>query len=145
MKVVLKLKDDAFHLEAHNESGRTVDIDGSPAIGGHNLGARPMELVLMGLGGCSGIDVISILRKQRQGLAGLAIDVEGDRAENEVPAVFRRIRVHFDAHGDLDPDRVRHAVQLSMEKYCSVARMLEASAEISHSFSVNGQRQQADS
>ena len=144
MRVVLKRQDDAFHLEAQNESGRTVHIDGSPAIGGHNLGARPMELILMGLGGCSGIDVISILKKQRQALSDLTITVEGDRADDETPAVFRKIRVHFDAHGSLEPGRVRQAVALSMDKYCSVARMLESSAAITHTFSVNGELQSPD-
>ncbi len=121
-----------------------VQVDGSPAVGGEGLGARPMEIVLVGLGGCSGIDVVSILKKQRQVLRDLTITVEGDRAENETPAVFRRIRVHFDAHGDLDPVQVRRAVELSMEKYCSVARMLESTAAISHTFSVNGALQQED-
>lgn len=141
MHVVLRRKDDAFHMEATSDGGHLVQIDGSAAIGAREQGARPMELILMGLGGCSGIDVISILKKQRQELRDLTITVDGERDPNETPSVFRKIRVHFAATGELDADRLRHAVGLSMEKYCSVAKMLEKTAEITHAFSLNGVEQ----
>jgi len=138
MRVELNRIDDAFHMEAKNEGGNSVHLDGSPAIGGHDLGARPMELVLMGLGGCSAMDVISILKKQREPLKELRIVVDGERAEGEVPAVFQDIKVEFHLEGDLKPDKVKRAVSLSMETYCSVSRMLEKTAKISARIFLNG-------
>lgn len=132
MKIRLRLADPPYHLEAVNESGNTVHLDASPGIGGENRGARPMELMLIGLAGCSGIDVIHMLRKQRQPLEGLEVSVEADRHEDQVPALFREIRVHFRATGPVEPARLERAVRLSMEKYCSVARILERTARIDY-------------
>ena len=137
MKVELLRIDDAFHLEARNETGRTVDIDGSPAIGGNNLGARPMELLLMGLGGCSAIDIISILKKQRQNPEGFSVSIDGERPADAVPALFEKIHVTFNFTGDLDESKVKRAIDLSMETYCSVAKTLEKTATITYSFTIN--------
>lgn len=97
-----------------------------------------MELILMGLGGCSAIDVISILRKQKQEISDVRIVVDGDRVE-DIPAVFSKIRMHFEIDGQLDRNKVERAIQLSVEKYCSVYAMLIKTAEITYSFSVNGE------
>jgi putative redox protein len=132
MRVVLRRANDAVHFVAETGGGGRVPIDGAPAIGGQGLGARPMELLLAGLGGCSAIDVLGILRKQRQTVDDLTVAVEGERAPGE-PSVFMRIHVHFAVRGPTDGDAVARAVALSMDKYCSVARVLEQTAAISYS------------
>jgi putative redox protein len=132
MRVMLRRANDAVHFVAETGGGGRVPIDGAPAIGGQGLGARPMELLLAGLGGCSAMDVVSILRKQRQTVDDLAVAVEGERAPGE-PSVFTRIHVHFAVRGPTDGDAVARAVALSMDKYCSAARVLEQTAAISYS------------
>lgn len=122
---------------AEADSGHGLIIDGSPAIGGRNLGPRPMELVLAGLGGCTAMDVIEILRKQRQDVTDCVIEVDAERAET-VPKVFTRIQLHYIVTGrGLKPAAVERAVKLSAEKYCSVSAMLQSTASIDHSFEVN--------
>lgn len=130
MKVNLRRIDDAFHLEAENETGQLAYTDGSPDIGGHNLAFRPMQMVLAALGGCSSIDVILLLKKQRQNLQHIEIEVEGDRVDKD-PAVFHTIRVNYKLYGDLDPKKVERACRISIEKMCSVSIMLEKSVDIS--------------
>ncbi|ROR29572.1 OsmC family protein [Inmirania thermothiophila] len=113
-------------------SGHAVVMDGAPEAGGRNLGPRPMEMVLLGLAGCTGFDVVTILRKARQAVTDCVVEVEAERAET-VPRVFTRIHVHYRVRGrGLDARAVARAVQLSAEKYCSVSRMLAASVEIRH-------------
>jgi len=136
MKVTLTRQNDAVHFEARTESGATLDIDGAPSVGGQGLGARPMEVVLCALGGCSGIDVLSILAKQRQPVDGLVITIDGVRDPDATPSLFRTIHVHFSLTGGAEEDKVSRAVALSMEKYCSVARLLERTATISFSHTV---------
>ena len=135
MRVVLRRANDAVHFVAETGAGGRVPIDGAPAVGGQGLGARPMELLLAGLGGCSAIDVVGILAKQRQRVEDIAVTVEGERPPGE-PSVFSRIHVHFTVRGALDPAAVARAVALSMDKYCSAARVLEQSAVLSHSHEV---------
>lgn len=139
MKVELVRVDDAFHFEASGISGVKNNIDANPEIGGHNLGARPMEMLLMGLGGCSAIDVILILKKQRQVIEDLRISVEGDREKIEGTEMspFRKINIHFIFKGNLDAAKVEKAINMSMEKYCSATAQLQASATITHSFEIN--------
>lgn len=139
MKIVLDRVDDAFHFEAKNEDGKIVNIDGAPAIGGHGNGVRPMQLLIMGLGGCSGIDVVLILKKQKQVIEDLQIELDAERHENMEPATFKDIHVTFKFKGELDPKRVKRAVSLSMDKYCSVAKILEESANITYGATVNGE------
>ncbi len=112
-----------------NASGAVSVIDGPADMGGENAGLRPMETLLSALAGCSSMDVIHILKKQRQNLDKLEVEVEGERAD-AVPAVFTKIHLRFVAHGDLDPAKVQKAVELSMEKYCSVSKMLQPSVQI---------------
>ncbi len=135
MKVRLK-QFGALNFEARADSGHRVVMAASPEVGGEGAGPRPMEMVLMGLGGCSGIDVALILRKSRQRVRDFEIDIEAERAD-AVPAVFTRIHVHYRFRGEnLDPGKVARAVALSMEKYCSVTRMLERAATITHDFEI---------
>ncbi len=124
----------AFIGEA--ESGHAVVMDGAPAAGGRNLGPRPMEMLLLGAGGCSSIDVIMILKKSRQAVSDCYVELEAERAETD-PKVFTRIHMHFVVKGkDIKPEAVEKAVKLSAEKYCSASIMLGATAEMTHDFEV---------
>lgn len=117
-------------------SGHAVVMDGPPDLGGRNLGVRPMEMLLLGMGGCTAIDVIHILKKARQPVADCVVELEAERAASE-PKVFTRIRVHFVVTGrGLSENHVQRAVSLSAEKYCSASIMLGKTAEISHSFEI---------
>jgi putative redox protein len=136
MKIEVNRLNEAYHFRAINEDGAMMDMDASPEIGGQNLGFRPMQVLLAGLGGCSSIDVISILKKQKQPVLDIRVTIDGERAKNEVPSLFTDIHVHFTLAGDLDEDKVKKAVDLSMDKYCSVAKTLEKTATITHSFSI---------
>lgn len=136
MKVELRRVNNAFHFEAVGVAGVPVHMDASPDIGGENAGARPMEMILMGLGGCSAIDIVLILQKQRQVIEDMAISIEGERVPNETPSVFSKIHVHYTFTGDLQVEKVARAIELSMEKYCSVTAILNKTAVITHSFSI---------
>ena len=136
MKILLKRLNENFHLEATNESGNTVHIDASPAIGGGGEGARPMELLIMGLGGCSSIDIISILKKSRQPLDDIQVEINAEREQGKEPALFTTIHAHYILKGDLHDAQVKRALDLSLEKYCSVARVLEKSATITWSYEI---------
>lgn len=121
---------------AESGSGHAIVVDASPDVGGRDLGARPMELVLMGTGACSAIDVVHILRKARQPVAGCVVELEGDRADAD-PKVFTRIRMHYVVTGKgLNPLQVERAIKLSKEKYCSASVMLEKTAEFSVDFEI---------
>lgn len=122
---------------AESDSGHGIMLDGSPEIGGRNLGARPMEMVLMGLGGCTAIDVMVILGKQRQPVEDCWIELDAERADVAAPKVFTKIHVHYVVKGSgLDPKQVERAVKLSAEKYCSVSAMLKSSVDISYDFEI---------
>ncbi|MBI3791080.1 MAG: OsmC family protein, partial [Gemmatimonadetes bacterium] len=114
-----------------------VPIDGSHVVGGQGLGARPMELLLAGLGGCSAIDVVSILGKQREAITAMTVTVEADREPDVVPSLFTHIHCHFEIAGPVSAANVARAVELSMAKYCSAARILEKSANITWSHAVS--------
>ncbi|MDX1594571.1 MAG: OsmC family protein [Gammaproteobacteria bacterium] len=117
-------------------SGHTVTMDGPPEAGGENRGCRPMELLLLGLGGCTAFDVVSILRKARQPVTGCEVDVTAERAETP-PKVFTRIHLHYRVRGDgLSAKHVARAVSLSKEKYCSASIMLAETAELTHEVSI---------
>ncbi len=135
-KIELIRASDTFHLEALNESGNTIHMDASPDIGGTNKGMRPMQLLLAAMGGCSSVDVINILRKQKQELKDIKITVTGEREKDAVPALYTEVHAHFKLYGDLDKDKVQKAVSLSVEKYCSVAKTLEATAKVTYSFEI---------
>ncbi|MEM9259444.1 MAG: OsmC family protein, partial [Bacteroidota bacterium] len=119
MTVNLHRLDQDFHLQAVNDEGLTMEFDGGAAIGGHNLGFRPMQTVLAAVGACSSIDIVLLLRKQRQELADLKIRLEAERRE-EAPRLFTKIHVHYILSGALDDKKVERACRLSMEKMCSV-------------------------
>lgn len=132
MKITLSRLNEAVYLQAKNEDGLTVDIDGSPEIGGENMGVRPMQLMLMGLAGCSSMDVISILKKQKQQITSYDVIVTGEREKDTVPSLFTEIELEFIIKGKVDLKKAEKAVKLSMEKYCSVTKILEKTATITH-------------
>jgi putative redox protein len=118
------------------ESSHAVLMDGSPAAGGRNLGPRPMEMLLLGAGGCTSFDVMSILKKSRQAVSGCYVELNAERAETD-PKVFTKIHMHFVVTGkDIKPEAVEKAIKLSAEKYCSASIMLGATAAITHDFEV---------
>jgi putative redox protein len=135
MKARVKWVEDATFV-GESGSGHAVVMDGPPDSGGRNLGIRPMEMLLIGMGGCTAFDVVLILRKARQPVTDCVVEIEAERAET-VPKVFTRIHVHFIVTGDGLSDRqVARAVQLSAEKYCSASLMLGKAAEITHDYEV---------
>lgn len=137
---VLWMKDGQFI--AKSDSGHTLIIDGPPDHGGKNLGARPMEMVLMGLGGCTSIDVLDILKKSRQDVTDCVTQLTAERATT-IPAVFTSIHIHFVVTGrNLKPKQVERAIELSSTKYCSAALMLQrGGVEITHDFEIVEQEQ----
>jgi len=127
---------DHMSFVGESDSGHSVVMDGAPDAGGRNLGVRPMEMLLLGLGGCTAFDVVSILHKSRQKMVDCEGEIEAERAE-EIPRIFTRIHIHFVVSGkNLDKNKVAKAVELSADKYCSASRMLEKVAEITHDFEV---------
>jgi putative redox protein len=141
MKISLKRVDDAFHFEAKNEEGKTVQMDAAEKIGGRNQGVRPTQMLLMALAGCSGIDVINILKKQRQPIDDFQVEVEGEQENiQDAAKVFTDIKIKFILLGGMDAQKAKRAVELSMEKYCSVEKTLRlAGAKIDYQISLNGE------
>jgi len=126
-----------FHMEAANEEGGKIRMDGKTSIGGLEGGISPMQLLLAGIGGCSAIDVISILEKQKQDLTDLKVEVDADRQHTDVGySEFKTIHMHFIFSGDLDPKKVERALKLSITKYCSVSKALEKGSEISYDYKI---------
>lgn len=135
MKARIKWVEDATFL-GEAGSGHALVMDGPPESGGRNLGPRPMEMLLLGMGGCTAFDVIMILKKSRQPVTDCVVEISAERAE-QAPKVFTRIHVHFVVTGrGLAEKQVERAVQLSAEKYCSASIMLGKAAEISHDFEI---------
>ncbi len=138
MKIELDLIEPPYVLEAKNPDGNRIRIDANSEIGGKGMGVRPTELLLMGLAGCSGIDILSILAKQKQSVTKFHVDVDGEKEKISTYSVFSKIHVHYHIDGTVDPCKAKHAVELSLGKYCSVSKMLEKTAEIRYSLTVNG-------
>jgi len=136
MKITLEKLDGKLHMEANNEEGGKIRIDGTRSIGGIEGGISPMQLLLAAAGGCSTIDIINILEKQRQNLKNIHVDVDGDRQKVSTYSEFKTIHMHYILEGDLDPDKVEKAIELSIGKYCSVSKALEKSSRITYSFEI---------
>ncbi|MFV5691148.1 OsmC family protein [Flavobacterium sp. LT1R49] len=138
MKITLDRVNDNFHFELKNERGHIVNVDSRPEFGGDNMGASPMELVLMGVAGCSAIDMISILKKQRQEITSFKAEVEGERIQVGEAKPFKEIDVVFFLEGTINEEKAARAAQLSFEKYCSVAKTVEPTATIKYKVVLNG-------
>lgn len=127
---------DGVSFVGESESGHAVVLDGAPENGGRNIGMRPMEMLLIGMGACTSFDVVTILKKARQPIERCVAEISASRAD-EVPKVFTKIHVHFVVTGNvLNPVQVERAVKLSAEKYCSASLMLSKACEISHDFEI---------
>lgn len=127
---------DGVSFVGESETGHAVVLDGAPENGGRNIGMRPMEMLLVGMGACTSFDVVTILKKARQPITDCVAHITASRAD-EVPKVFTTIHVHFVVTGEgLNPHQVERAVKLSAEKYCSASIMLSKACEISHDFEI---------
>lgn len=128
---------DNMSFVGESPSGHSVVMDGPPTAGGRNLGIRPMEMLLLGLGGCSSFDVVSMLKKGKQDLVNCEVEISAERADSN-PKVFTKIHLHFIISGnDLSEKRVARAIELSAEKYCSASIMLGEVADITHDYEIN--------
>lgn len=138
MKININWLGSDFHFEAENETKGKIRIDGNNEIGGLEGGLAPMQLLLAGVGGCSAIDVLHILEKQKQKVTELKVEVDGDRQEVEGASYteYRSIHLHFILSGELDPKKVERALKLSITKYCSASKALEKSSEITYGFEI---------
>ena len=135
MKARIKLSE-GMTFVAESGTGHAIVVDASPDVGGRDLGARPMELVLMGTGACSAVDVVLILRRSRQAIVDCVVELEADRA-TEDPKVFTRIHFHYVVTGkDLSASHVERAIRLSKEKYCSATAMLAKTAQITSDYEI---------
>lgn len=126
-----------LHMEAKNEKGGLIRMDGSQNIGGLEGGFSPMQLLLAGIAGCSAIDIIGILEKQKQKLEDLQVKVDADRVKKDTYSEFQTIHLHFDFKGELEAKKVERAINLSIDKYCSVSKALEKTSAITHSYAIN--------
>lgn len=136
MKVILERKNDEFLLEAKGASGIPVMIDNknSDTV----QGSSPMELILMGVGGCSAIDIIHILKKQRQDITGYKVEVEGERYDLDDAKPFKSVSCHVLLEGPIDPEKAKRAADLSFQKYCSVSKTFDTVVAITYTVSLNG-------
>jgi len=135
MRASIKWVDEAMFV-GETESGHAIVIDGPPEGGGRNMGARPMELLLLGMGGCTAYDVVHMLKKGRHQITACCVELNADRAQS-VPRVFTRIHVHYRIRGrDLSDKAVQRAVQLTTEKYCSASIMLSKAVTVTHDYEI---------
>jgi putative redox protein len=132
-KIELSRVSGDFGFEAKDEYGHLIKMDSNPQSGGLDFGVRPMQMLLMALGGCSAIDVIGILKKQRQEVRDYKMVINGDREPNVEPSLWKEINIEFHLYGNIDPEKAQKAADLSVNKYCSVAATLVAAgAEIKY-------------
>ncbi len=136
MKITVNRLEAPYYLEARNEEGNAFTMDASPDIGGTGRGFRPMQTLLGALGGCSSIDVVTILERSKQRLDDIQVTLEGHRQAGVEPSLFETIHVHFALKGQIEDSKAEFAVKRSMEKYCSVAKTLEPTAKITFSWEV---------
>lgn len=127
---------DGTHMEAENEENGKIRMDGSTSIGGLEGGFSPMQLLLAGVGGCSAIDIIGILEKQKQDIQDLQVEVDGDRQSKDTYSEFTSINLNYIFTGDLEEKKVERAINLSLDKYCSVSKALEKTSKITHSYEI---------
>ena len=140
IKVRVTKQETDFHFRGQNANGHTVDMDDATAYeNGIGSGVGPMQLLLMALGGCSGVDIVSILAKSRQQVERFDMEITGEKPDGISPSVYGDIHVRFIFEGDVEPSKARRAIELSLGKYCSVAATLAKSATIGYDFMVNGE------
>lgn len=140
MKITIERKEEKFLLEAQNEQGNRILMDADEKIGGSGKGMRPMQLLLAAAGGCSSIDVLLILSKQKQEVHSYKVEVSGEKEKVDSYSEFRKIHYDFYLDGNIEPLKALNAVALSLEKYCSVSKTLEKTATITYAVYVNGKK-----
>ena len=124
IEINVNRKEGDFGFEAKDVNGHTIRMDTSPESGGNNFGIRPMQVLLMGMGGCSAIDIVMILKKQRQTIDDFTMKIEGEREDTKDPSLWKNVNIVFELKGDIDVDKAERACELSINKYCSVAETL---------------------
>lgn len=137
MKIKLNRIGDPMHFQAINESGFTIDMDAKPAVGGTGQGMGPMETLISALGGCSSIDIVLFLKKFRQELKDIQVEIDAERNLETTPSLFTKIHAHYHLYGTLEAKQVEKAISLSIDKYCSVAQILKLSAPITYSYTIH--------
>ncbi|MHA4896320.1 OsmC family protein [Pedobacter sp. PWIIR3] len=137
MEINLVRKSGKFNFEAENSGGFKVELDAKEAIGGEGKGFRPMEMLLIGLGGCSGIDMVNVLTKQKEPLNDIRIAIKATRKDEEMPPIFDVIDIHFNLYGDLNLQKVERALALTFDKYCSVSNILGRSATLNFTYEIH--------
>ncbi len=125
IEINLERREGDFGFEATDANGHSVRLDSNPESGGVNYGVRPMQILLMGLGGCSGIDIVSILKKQRQQVDDFKMKITGEREKGKEPSLWENVHLVFELKGKIDIDKAKRACELSMDKYCSVAETIK--------------------
>ncbi len=125
-KILFDRVDDAYAFEAKDANGHSLRMDAAAAIGGHESGFRPMQTLLAALGGCSGVDIVSILQKQRQKISRFSMEINGEREQGKEPALWKEVHIVFYISGAVEEEKARKACSLSVDKYCSVAATLRA-------------------
>lgn len=136
MNLTLSRLSAPYHFAIKNASGNTVETDASTDFGGGDAALRPMELLLAGLSSCSSIDVVLLLKKMRQPLIDIRVYINAERRQNEIPSLFEKIHLHFVLYGALDQEKAEKAIDMSIDKYCSVAKILEKTCAITWDFEI---------
>jgi putative redox protein len=136
MNLILSRLSAPFHFSIKNEIGNTIETDASSDIGGTNAALRPMELLLAGLASCSSIDIVLLLQKMRQPLQDIQVEINARRMQHETPALFEQIHLHYVLWGQLEKEKVEKVITLSVDKYCSVAKIIEKTCPISWDFEI---------
>lgn len=136
MSVEIRLKNNAFHFEGHGENGALINIDATKKIGGEGKGPSPMELLLLGVASCSSIDILIILRKQRQFIEDFSVSVDYKRVPSGQASKFENITLNFHLKGQIDVKKAHKAIELSLEKYCSVSLILSHTATINYTLNI---------
>ena len=137
MKINIERIDGNFKMSARNETGNEIMLDGSKDIGGAEAGFRPMQLLLAAVGGCSSIDVLLILKKQKQQVEHFNVEVLSEKVKVESHSEFKEILLHFQFKGNVEAEKAKKAIEISLEKYCSVSKALEAKSKINYQLSIN--------
>ena len=135
-KITLSRIDDHVNFISTNETNNSILLDGSPAIGGKGNGVRPMETLLMGVAGCSAIDVVIFLKKMKQEIRDIKVEVSAETIKVEEATQYKTIHLHFHLWGEIKEEKLKKAIDLSMTKYCSVSKILEKTAEISSEYTL---------
>lgn len=136
MKIYLSRVNKAVRFEATNARGHRVTIEGSRDIGGEDAAPSPTEYLLMSQAGCTAIDIVELLKKMRQKLDHIEVETEGHRAQDQVPKIFKHIHLHYKLYGDIHPLKAEKAISMSIDKYCTISKMIDQVAKITHSFEV---------